>query len=66
MKKSYTLFITIVLITLFSYLSISILETKALRSENLSNQYLNIQAKNHMIFFIDYLKYSYLKETSYL
>lgn len=55
MKKSYTLFITIVLITLFSYLSISILETKALRSENLSNQYLNIQAKNHMIFFKDYL-----------
>ena len=66
MKKSYTLFITIVLITLFSYLSISILETKALRSENLSNQYLNIQAKNHMIFFKDYLKDSDLKETSHL
>ena len=56
MKKSYTLLITIVLITLFSVLSIFILETKSLRSENLTNQYLYIQAKNHKNFLKDYLK----------
>jgi hypothetical protein len=56
MKKSYTLLITIVLITLFSVLSIFILETKSLRSENLTNQYLYIQAKNHKKFLKDYLK----------
>ena len=56
MKKSYTLLITIVLITLFSFLAISILQTKSLRAENLTNQYLYIQAKNHKIFLKDYLK----------
>ena len=56
MKKSYTLLITIVLITLFSILSIFILETKSLRAENLTNQYLYIQAKNHKNFLKDYLK----------
>ena len=56
MKKSYTLLITIVLITLFSVLSIFILETKSLRTENLTNQYLYIQAKNHRNFLKDYLK----------
>jgi len=55
MKKSYTLLITIVLITLFSILSIFILETKSLRAENLTNQYLYIQAKNHKNFLKDYL-----------
>ena len=56
MKKSYTLLISIVLITIFSFLAISILETKALRSSNLSNQYLYIQAKNHKNFLKDYIK----------
>ena len=56
MKKSYTLLITIVLITLFSILGIFILETKSLRAENLTNQYLYIQAKNHKNFLKDYLK----------
>ena len=55
MKKSYTLLITIVLITLFSILGIFILETKSLRAENLTNQYLYIQAKNHKNFLKDYL-----------
>ena len=56
MKKSYTLLITIFLITLFSILGIFILETKSLRAENLTNQYLYIQAKNHKNFLKDYLK----------
>jgi hypothetical protein len=56
MKKSYTLLISIVLITIFSFLAISILETKALRSSNLSNQYLYIQGKNHLDFFKSYIK----------
>jgi hypothetical protein len=55
MKKSYTLLITIVLITLFSVLGIFILETKSLRAENLTNQYLYIQAKNHKNFLKEYL-----------
>ena len=56
MKKSYTLLITIILITIFSYLAVSILQTKSLRNENLTNQYLYIQAKNHKNFLKDYLK----------
>jgi len=56
MKKSYTLLITIVLISLFSFLAISILQTKSLRAENLTNQYLYIQAKNHKNFLKDYLR----------
>ena len=56
MKKAYTLLLTIVLITTFSVLGIFILETKSLRSENLTNQYLYIQAKNHKNFLKDYLK----------
>lgn len=56
MKKSYTLLITIVLITIFAYLSSLILETKALKSQNLRNQYLYIQAKNHKNFLKEYLE----------
>lgn len=56
MKKSYTLLITIILITIFSFLGVSILQTKSLRNENLVNQYLYIQAKNHKNFLKDYLK----------
>ena len=56
MKKSYTLLITIILITIFSFFSVSILQTKSLRNENLTNQYLYIQAKNHKNFLKDYLK----------
>lgn len=55
-KKAYTLLITIVLIATFSYLAILILETKALKNENLSNQYLYIQAKNHLNFLEDFIK----------
>ena len=66
MKKSYTLLITIVLITVFSFLAISILETKSLRSSNLSNQYLYIQGKNHLEFFKKYIIDSNLKDITSL
>ena len=66
MKKSYTLLISIVLITIFSFLAISILETKALRSSNLSNQYLYIQGKNHLDFFKSYIKTIDLEDISNL
>lgn len=56
MKKAYTLLITIVLMTIFSVLGIFILETKSLRSTNLTNQYLYIQAKNHKNFLKEYIK----------
>lgn len=56
MKKSFSLLITIVLISLFSYLSISILQTKSFTNKNLENQFLYIQAKNHKNFLEDYIK----------
>tara|TARA_B100001063_G_scaffold232982_1_gene248686 strand:- start:5272 stop:5622 length:351 start_codon:yes stop_codon:yes gene_type:complete len=55
MKKSFSLIITIFLISIFSYLAVSILETKSLRNTNLQNQYLYIQAKNHKEFLKAYL-----------
>lgn len=66
MKKAYTLLISIVLITIFSYIAISILETKSLRSTNLSNQYLYIQGKNHLDFFKSYIKEIDLADISHL
>lgn len=66
MKKAYTLLITIVLITSFSVLGVFIMQTKALKSENLTNQYLYIQGKNHLNFFKEYIKELDLKEINHL
>lgn len=44
------------MISLFSYIGILILQTKSIKSKNLQNQYLYIQAKNHMDFFEDYVE----------
>ncbi len=66
MKKAYTLLITIVLITSFSVLGIFIMQTKALKSENLTNQYLYIQGKNHLNFFKEYIKELDLKDINHL
>lgn len=54
-KKSFSLLITIVLVSLFSYLALSILQTKSFSNKNLENQYLYIQAKNHKEFFKEYI-----------
>lgn len=62
MKKSFSLLITIFLISIFSYLTVSILETKSLRNTNLQNQYLYIQAKNHKEFFKSYINSIDLKQ----
>lgn len=66
MKRAYTLLITIVLISTFSYLAVLILETKALKNENLSNQYLYIQAKNHLNFLEDFIKDYNLEKIEHL
>lgn len=62
MKKAYTLLLTILLLTIFSYVSLQILQTKAIKSENIKNQFLYIQAKNHLSFLEEYLKSIDLKE----
>ena len=62
MKKSFTLFVTIVLFSVFTYVTFDILQTKAIKSENIKNQFLYIQAKNHISFLEDYLKNIDLKE----
>ena len=54
-KKAYTLLITIVLISLFSYLIISTMQTKSFANKNIQNQYLHIQAKNHLEFFRNHI-----------
>lgn len=55
MKKSFTLLIVTILITLFSYISILILQTKSLKNVNLQNQYLYVQAKNYKNFLKELL-----------
>ncbi len=66
MKKSFSLLITIFLLAIFSYLAVSILETKSLRNTNLQNQYLYLQAKNHKEFLKAYIKSIDLKNINHL
>ncbi|WP_205588713.1 hypothetical protein [Poseidonibacter antarcticus] len=66
MKKSFTLLITVFLLSIFSYLAISILETKSLRNTNLQNQYLYIQAKNHKEFLKSYINSIDLTDITHL
>ena len=56
MKKSYILLFTIILISIFSYLSLFIYETKSLSAKVVREQYLYLQAKNHLDFFKEYIK----------
>ena len=55
MKKSFTLFSTLILIFIFSILVIKIFETKSISSQNIVNQYKYIQAKNHLNFLEEYI-----------
>ena len=66
MKRSFSLLITIFLLSIFSYLALSILETKSLRNTNLQNQYLYLQAKNHKEFLKSYLNSIELKDIKHL
>lgn len=65
MKKSFSLLLTIVLITLFSYISISIIEKKSLSTSNITTLYLDTQAKLHMEFFENYIYSLNLKTNCY-
>ena len=56
MKKSFTLFSLLVLILLFSILTIRIFENKSISSVNIINQYKYIQAKNHLKFLEEYIQ----------
>lgn len=55
-KKAFTLLITLVVLTIFSYVGVLILETKSIESKNIQNKYLYIQAKNHKEFLKSYIK----------
>lgn len=55
-KKSFTLFSTLILVFIFSILTIKILEVNSLNSQNTINQYKYIQAKNHINFLEEYIK----------
>ena len=66
MKKSYILLFTIVLITIFSFLSIFIYETKSLSAKVVEEQYLYLQAKNHFDFFKQYIENTDLKDINKL
>lgn len=56
MKNSFSLLITLFLVSIFSYLLIYSMQTKSIQNKNIQNQYLYIQAKNHMSFFKEYLE----------
>ena len=55
MKKSYVLFITLILVVVFSVLANFILETNSLKNEAFTQKYLYLQAKNHILFLEDYI-----------
>ncbi len=56
MKKAFTLLFTILFLTILAFVSIKILENRAINSTNIKNQYLYIQANNHIEFLSEYLK----------
>lgn len=63
MKKSFSLLITLILITIFSFFTIFIIQTKSLSITNLTNAYLQTQTKLHMNFFKDYINSLDLKNS---
>ena len=63
MKKSYVLFITLVLVVVFSILANFILETNSLKNEAFTQKYLYLQAKNHILFLEDYILKTDLEDT---
>ena len=55
-KKSFTLFLTLILIFIFSILIVNIFETKSISLNNIQKQYSYIQAKNHLEFLEEYIR----------
>ncbi len=56
MIKSFTLFSTIILVFIFSIISVNLYELKSINSLNTQSQYKYIQAKNHLYFLEKYIK----------
>ncbi len=54
-KKSFSLFITIILVMIFAALSISIVETKVTSSNIDKLKYLNLQANIHLEYVKEYI-----------
>lgn len=63
MKKSYVLFITLILVVVFSVLANFILETNSLKNEAFTQKYLYLQAKNHILFLEEYILKTDLEDT---
>ncbi len=55
MKKSFSLFSTLVLIFIFSILALKIYEISSINSKNIINQYKYLQAQNHLKFLQEYI-----------
>lgn len=55
MKKSFSLLITLLLITIFSSLAIFLIEIKSMSLNNLNNIYLHTQSKLHLNFLKEYI-----------
>lgn len=56
MIKSFTLFSTIILVFIFSIISINLYELKSINSVNTQNQYKYIQANNHLHFLEKFIE----------
>ncbi len=50
------LFLTLFLVSVFSFVLVFIFQTKSIQSKNIQNQYLYIQANNHKEFLLSYIK----------
>lgn len=50
MKKSFSLFLTILIVGIFSFVAMNYFETKSFKTYNIKNQIVYIQGKNHMSF----------------
>ncbi len=55
MKRSFALFLTIFALTVFSYLSISIIETNSISSNIDTHKYLHLQANIHLKYIKEYI-----------
>lgn len=50
MKKSFSLFLTVIIIGIFSFVALNYFQIKSLKTYNLKNQIVYIQGKNHLDF----------------
>jgi len=55
-KKAYVLFLTLIIVVIFSVVSLNYFQIKSLKTENIKSQIVYIQAQNHMDFLEDISK----------